>query len=337
MADGDVFLVRVARGGWDAGVQEQAVRRTDGRWWCGLLAGWCAVLGGCHAEPKTLRAVELQTPAARAEAAEEYWAGRGSGGLDAGRHRRVVITEFVLEFVTEKRESGGLISDRQKIVDVPTGFLSAGVMASGLKRKVIEYEDEMCRQLPDVVFRQVRAGLQAGGFEVLPSGRVVGAAAYQGFETEAEGRASLLKRINVFSSDTGRVLAARRYPADGLQVIRAARGGDEAAVERALLAELGADVSLRIRFRLGIFDDRVSIERGSAITVTRADGAGVWESRRSLLSDVQVVTDDGFMPVAGKVLQLNEAAYRSAVERLAEAYFGLALEASEGAREREGE
>ena len=76
-----------------------------------------------------------------------------------------------------------------------------------------------------------------------------------------------------------------------------------------LLDELQADLSIRARFRVGVFDHRVSLNRGALVHFTGPAVAGSVTSLRSLLSDKKIIASRDFFPVKGDVLIVSADDY----------------------------
>ena len=117
------------------------------------------------------------------------------------------------------------------------------------------------------------------------------------------------------------------HPAVGLKLIQGATSGDIEDVDAQLLAELGADVTLRARFRVGVFNGRASIESGSVITITGPRILGSYTSRRSILSKQAVLNGEGFTPFVGDRYDVHDGKYRLAMDSLFNNYISLVSQA----------
>lgn len=271
---------------------------------------------GCHAAPSAMRGDDIDSLAERRQLAAEYWERLNLPADFKLDQSRAVISEFVVEFVTEKRESVGLITKQQSIVNVPAGYIGAGIEVSGINRKVIEFGDALPQSLPDALYDSFASLLRQRGCRLVDPQRVLSAAAYAKLAGAESEDTSFLQRLNPIASDTGRVLKAVYRPAKGLKVLE---GGDLSKLEEAelaLLEELQADLSIRARFRVGVFDHRVSLDRGALVNFTSSSLAGSVTSLRSLLSDKQIIDSRDFFPLKGDVLIVNPDEYRAALLEL---------------------
>ena len=280
---------------------------------------------GCHAAPTSMRGDQLDTRAERQQLAAEYWERLNLPADLQLRNSRAVITEFVVEMITEKRESGGLITKQQTIVNVPAGYIGAGIEVSGINRKVIEW-DAVPNSLPNDMYDSFAALLKERGCKLVDPSRVKAAQAYAQLAGEDRQDTSFLQRFNPIASDTGRILKAVYRPAKGLKMLD---GGDLSAAEEAelaLLEELQADVSIRARFRVGVFDHRVSLDRGATVHFTSPNLAGSVNSTRSLLSDKKIVSSRDFFPVKGDVLIVHHQDYIAALLELFPHFVAMGLD-----------
>ncbi len=310
-----------------------AQRPTQAAWQCAplcllTLLSCCALFvgSGCHTAPVAFRSDQLDTESKRRQLAADYWRRFGLPTDLQLEGARVVVSEFIVEFVTEKRESGGLISKRQSIVNVPTTLVGAGLEASGINRKVIEYGTSLPQSLPDEMYDMFVTVLRERGCAVIAPEVVVSSETYEQIASRDTDGTPFLQRLNPIASDTGRVMKAVFRPAKGLKVLAA---DDLAAVEQAemaLVTELEADISIRARFRLGVFDGRASFDRGAMVLITGPRLAGSLASTRSLLSEEEVVAAREFIPVKGDVSKVDAQRYRATVLELFPFFVSMGLD-----------
>ena len=296
---------------------------------CFLTLLSCCALSvgtGCHAAPVAFRPDQLDTDSKRRLFAADYWRRFGLPTDLRLESTRAVVSEFIVEFVTEKRESGGMISKRQSVVNVPTSLVGAGLEASGINRKVIEYGPSLPQSLPDEMYDVFVTVLRERGCVVIAPEAVISSKTYEQIASRDTDGTPFLQRLNPIASDTGRVMKAVFRPAKGLKVLAA---DDLAAVERAemvLVTELEADISIRARFRLGVFDGRASFDRGSIVLITGPRLAGSLASTRSLLSEEEVVAAREFIPVKGGVSKVDAQRYRATVLELFPLFVSMGLD-----------
>ncbi len=284
-------------------------------------------LTGCHDAPSVFRAVDIDTPGERSRVSSMYWKRFDIPSDYRLENQRVVVTEFVVEFVTEKRESTRLISDRQSMVHVPAGLVGVGLQATGLNRKVLDFPEDVFVELPEELYEAFEATLEARGCTVIDAERVRAAAAYREIEGAGDEETPFLQRINPMGSDTGRVIKAVFHPARDLRLLPVGEAMVEAS-EVKLLDELDADISVRVRFRVGLFDGRPSLERGTMLLVTGPRVLGSLVTERSLLSAREVVDEEAteFVPVKGEVLAIEGEQYMHAVRELFPHFIAMGLE-----------
>lgn len=295
-----------------------------------LCCGAVLMGSGCHAAPVAFRAEQLDTEAERKQFAPEYWNRFGLPAELDLTGTRVVISEFIVEYVTQKRESGGVLTKRQTVVNVPAGLVGVGLEASGINRKVIEYGPDLPDELTGELYAAFESVLRERGCSVISPTTVRESEAYQQFPERNENATSFLQRLNPIASDTGRVLKAEFRSAKGLKLLA---GEDPTVIERtewALLRELEADVSIRACFRLGVFDGRLSLDRGAYLLVDGPQLAGTLTSTRSLLSEVEVVVGREFFPVVGEVIAVDGETFQATALELFPHFVAMGLDKSAG-------
>ncbi|MEW6251584.1 MAG: hypothetical protein AB1716_13125 [Planctomycetota bacterium] len=288
--------------------------------------GFVALLAvGCSAPPparQTTRVRDLESPAARREAAQLFWRRADVPDLRGHGYRRIAIAEFVVEFVTAKRE---LTADLEEYFRQNPGVQRPGGAVQNVE---VVYPNEY--DYPATLYQLCCDDLKQRGFEVVPAAEVARAAAYQRFEVEPEDKTVELKDTDVGPSDTGRVrrLSLRSLP--GLSIIRGA--GDQAfeAAAEALRRELHADVVLCVRVRAGTFSGHATLERGSRVRVVAPDVAGTLSAERSLVSEEWVVAESRAV-LGGWQLRVNLPKYQRAVAALFPVYIAMAFDSAESA------
>jgi hypothetical protein len=114
---------------------------------------------------------------------------------------------------------------------------------------------------------------------------------------------------------------------DGLRIIDPTQE-DVERVSSDLLAELAADVVLRMRLRVGVYHGRATIEAGSVIDVVTPRQVGDVESIRTLVSDEDVLDMPAGQAASQPTYVVNSAKFRDAVARLVVPYLGMAARAT---------
>lgn len=287
------------------------------------LLVWPALVG-CHPAPMTYSAADLQTPDARARAAQLYWQRNNVPPLRPKGYRRIALVDFSVEYVTAKIEMPGRTQPTFSPPAIAPGHI--GLEYSGLFRKQLSFDQSFCRQLADELHQMFVSHLTARGFEVCAPAEIRQAPAYQRLKTSPCDDGSILQELNLVGSDTGRTKKTITYPATGLQIVVGAVSEDIEDVELDLLDQLHADVSLRARIRVGVYQNHASVERGSIVWVLTRDLVGNITANRSLVSDSIVVTRAGFLPLQGELYTVDSHQYLEAMRLLFPAYISMAFE-----------
>ncbi|MDX2017007.1 MAG: hypothetical protein SFY95_05115 [Planctomycetota bacterium] len=283
------------------------------------VLGLASALGGCHSAPPTLTQAKLATDADVNARAKEYWVNEGlTFKPKPGQKPRVVIAEFSVEVVTVKLL--GLLGSRPVVGADEFSITGGALTLLGVGKEQAELKVETMKALPDRLLPMFEKELEARGYEVLPRLQVQGAPSYlalQGLEpTEAYG----LQAINVVGSDTGRPKEVVVYPATGLKTLREDLPREKM---RALLAETGSDLALRVRIRVGVDEGRATVERDSIVRAVWADSAGTafgqLKSLKSIRSDAEIAKKE-FTPIKGDVWMVNDTLYQSELARMFRLY-----------------
>jgi hypothetical protein len=227
---------------------------------------------------------DLTSPQARKAAANHFWLRTNVPDLRGLGYHRIAIAEFVVEFVTAKRE---LTTDLDEYLRTHP---EAKERASGAVQNIeIAYPNEF--DYPAMLYELLCKDLTGRGFEVLPLRQVASASAYRSFEGTPESSTVELEDAYASASDTGRVRRLSIRPMPGLSVIRGGGGRAVEAIEEALREELKADVLLRIRVRVGTFNGHATLERGSVVHVVAPHVSGTISAERSLISEEWVLAE----------------------------------------------
>jgi hypothetical protein len=266
---------------------------------------------------------DLATPADRKAAADHFWLRLNVPDLRGAGLRRVAIAEFVVEFVTAKRE---LTADVQEYLRAhPEIEKHAGGTVQNI---ALVYPNEY--DFPARLHRILCQELTGRGLEVLPVAAVRAADAYRQFETATDGGEVDLAHSDAGVSDVGNVRRVSRRSLPGLTIIRGGGDRDPDAIAEKLRTELGADVVLRVRIRAGTFSGHATLERGSVIQVVAADVAGTILAERSLVSDESVIAESKQV-VGGWQARVNLPAYDAALQAMFPAFIAMAFDSAESA------
>lgn len=252
-----------------------------------LVSLTIALVAGCASTPaepppKIASAAQLANPELQAKYASVYWRRNSVPDMRQDGYKRVAVTEFAIEFVTAKIE--------------------------GDKRKNIAYSQFLFDSLPRELYAIFVQEVQRHRVEVLPTATVTKSRAYMRFDTVANGYRPAMDGVYYASSDTGRTQQIEIYSAPGLKILKGAGNADIEAVESDLLKEIGADVALRVRLRLGSFAGHATLERGSTVWVLSRDVAGNLSQEKTLASDIRIIEEE-----KGELVDVWVPKYRAAV------------------------
>lgn len=292
--------------------------------WILLVCFPCLMLShGCSSGPKSVSAADLRNESVRRRVASEFWIRQDLPKVRRSRNPRVAITEFTVEFVTERLVTP---TDGGPLTDSPiVSPLAEGIGLTGLAKANYTFSDELKREVTDMIYAQFCGLLLQRDFQVLERSEVSGAMAYGQFVLAEEQTVRSLDPLAA-GSDTGRVKAIELQPVSGLAVIDRAEGEALEAVEAKLINELNADVSLRVRIRIGVHHDRATLERGSIVSVVGSDFIGSVAAIQSITSDTPVVCERRFLPVEGETSTVDDIDFLIAMQETFPLWMMMAFE-----------
>ena len=276
-----------------------------------LTAG-IIVSAGCHAPPLTIRMDRTVHDAPPIAAGVELW--DTDDDTPPLRGRRVAILECSLELITMKQETP---TTRQAMVGGPVLPTSAIVDLAGVFRRRVDYPRDVAHRLPRRVLDGIVEALEVDGVDVLAPETVACCSAYCALERETVVRSSPIRQLEVRGSDAGRANQYRTYPASPLRVLTARlHDKDAPAAEHAVLDEVEADVAMCLRLRVGLYQGRVSIERGSVIALRTRESSARLVSERSVVSHQDVASVGELKVVKGRRYTVDWPAFERGVEAM---------------------
>jgi hypothetical protein len=286
-----------------------------------LVAACAGLATGCHSVPSTRRAAALDDLATFTQAAPRYWGKKGAACPSSTK--RIAIVEFSVDYVSEKLLSPSLAQPTFGGIDYTTeGFILTTI---GFWRTKTAFDEPLKSALPTEMYEIFVRELERRGYSVVPLEEVRRAEAYSRLAAEKPGASSLWQWLSVVTTDTGNAKKMQVYPAEGLVTIRNANGAKVEDVEAALASEVGADACIRARFRVGLYDRRATVERGSRIFIwTPMGGEELWAST-SLQSYEQVADKGEFKAFQGRVHTVDSAKYREAIGEIFPVFVDMAL------------
>ena len=271
------------------------------------LAAVLPFAGGCNPAPKT--ASELDDGAAQA-----YWRGE-SELLRPGT--KAVITDFAVEFVTEKYESPG---ENQAAFIPPSGpTIALGLAGVGLKQ--VEIDDAGLRQIAAAAYNVLLDDLAVRGVHVMPRAVVLETRRGGSYATYGDDAIHTTSQINFGGTDTGRIRRTALIPAPGGAVLRESGTRRLEKYDRQVNRQAGADVALRVRLRAGVYRGAATFEQGSEIWLTSGRRTDELRSTRSLRSEIQVITADS----TGSKYIVSVPSYLTAMDRTLPTYIDWAF------------
>ena len=279
---------------------------------------------GCHEPASSLSQADLGEASKVKSAAPSYWEYQ-TQQIPMTGYRKVALVEFAIEYVTEKLES---FADNQPRV-VFHEFIPIGLATSmsGVGRIRIQLDEAMRREFPDELHDYFVKQLAAEGLQLVSQESIRATKAFKSLSLGKPGHTDLAHAFNVAGTDTGVPRLLVIEPAKGFDVILGTNDMRTVEqVEQDIIKEVGADVALRVRFRLSVYRQVASIEKWSILRVTKSDTFGHHFAERSLLSDEPVVKKEEFLIVAGVVKQIDSDLYRQAIKKLYPPFLDMAVQ-----------
>lgn len=248
--------------------------------------------------------------------AGKYWKKEGWWSLKQ-KTGKVMITEFSVEYITETE----MDLDQNRL-----GLLMVmDVVGVGDSKR--EYDENFKRTFPTKMYEQFVQALTAQGYTVMPMREVTSHPEFSkiaGAKAGSRG-ATTERKLGIISS--GEYDKASVYPTPGLPTVDDSwfKGGFNAQSETKVAGELGADVALRVRIRVGVDDDGYAmLAKGSTIRViggfksaeSGALGTSYWAetngmvvSTHGFLNDSPVASKDEFRAFEGDIYTVNTARF----------------------------
>ncbi|MGF1633166.1 MAG: hypothetical protein ACFCVE_04895 [Phycisphaerae bacterium] len=289
-----------------------------------LLSLFVLLLVGCEAQPRSFDENKLGEEAVLRARASDFWEVSRLRTIGRADVKRVAITEFNIAFVTYKSE-GGLPQQAAVTNPIPTGFIGLGFNSVGLDRRAINYDAERAQAFTDLMYQALVDLLEERGVEVVPMDKVTASESYARFSgrTAVENVGAMF--FNPFGTDVGRRLAKRTQAATGLMMIQDSTLPTIPLNEFELIREIGVDASIRCTFYVGLFRGRATIEEESTISFAGEKVLANLVSKRSVLSDAEVVTGSDFFPGRGSAVVVDADAFLAAQKRMFEPYVMMAV------------
>ncbi len=216
-------------------------------------------------------------------------------------------------------------TSRQALVGGPFTALSAVVDLSGVYRMRVDYPRDVTRSIPLDVYASLVEALQLRGMTVVDPARTVRTRPYRRVDRSTVEFSSPIQYIDPRGSDAGRPNQLEIYPAWPLRVICEQSHAVLGAAESAIRTELQADVSLRLRLRVGVYKGRAALERGSVLHITDNESRHRVVAQRSVISDRIVATHDDYEIISGRAQLVNWESFTDAIQIITPMYLSEAL------------
>ena len=250
--------------------------------------------------------------------------------------KRVAISQFSVEFVTENTNKSGASA---------ISVLGALEMAGVGKRKR-EFAEDFKQQLPNPLYESFVSALKAEGFDVVPVEELQRQPAFADMKRAAAGGeyGQGSRTGNVFSSMRGSESAKLQvYPVSSLPMLDDSwfNGGDNIRAEWKMAGDTGAQAVIRVRMRVGLDDDgHAVLGGGSTISVAYEPEKQQWQmnkpadwiykqrhslaSQGSMRDDVSVVDSKEFQMFKGDIYQVNGPKFQESVMKMYPTYAHMA-------------
>ncbi len=220
--------------------------------------------------------------------------------------KKFAITEFVLEFVTEKT------------LHRPDKYGQA------LRR--MRYDEQVLDKLPDMLYQVFVERLRSLDAEIIPIEQVRRCAAFAKYPTTTKNRK---RYVTPRVIDTGNIRSVVLRSEPGLKII-SQEPTDAQQVDRAdrmVLQELGATHVMRVRIQVGINMGRGTVEQSSVMSIRGRSFSGNLTSRKSLAGNESVLKNLGSFPGVSGEYNLDTKVYLEQMSNLFLTYVDLAAQA----------
>jgi hypothetical protein len=275
------------------------------------------LLAGCLAAPKLASTIVPVAPkptasphelAAGAVLPAGYWKQSGDSDIATALRpgRRVVITEFGLEFVDLTDQ---MPFSRQMMVKPPpiiTGPISPmdgvglGIEAVGLGRKYARMTEVQQQLLAGTLCAAFEEYLRCRGLIVLPREAATASLGYADLKAKPNVKSSPLLLLNPLGDDIGVVMHTRAVSAPGLGIVTQ-KASKRLPAEARILHDTGTDLGIAVRLRVGVYQKKAALEGGSLLRLTTGERQTTYKAKHSILSDAVVISPTKFQPFVGWV------------------------------------
>jgi len=291
---------------------------------------------GCSNSPKAYETSNLNSAAAQADAAADYWKIDGWGKVNPTGARNVAIVEFNVEFLTSDqanmdRFTGG----------TPTsigGMAIKGMELGGMWKKTYQYDEQFMDDMTLALYDGFAAQLQAGGFNVVSRDALQADEEFQKIKGQDDDKSTKAK--NRLQRTTGVIVNAPGFPRENVGFFASNAIANARTLPR-LAHNVGADMVVSVFLRLGLTKaGQAVIAEGSTIRVSsdlEASKAAVgpdyyfkkaasMTSKKGMYAGSATTTRTGSALGKGKIMEVDSDSFRSGVMTMYPAYANMAIE-----------
>jgi len=240
-----------------------------------------------------------------------------AGGTERGEADVLDIRELARDFW--ELENGGVRkreSPRFAVVEFTVEYVDESTGAEP-KVKGVQFSSSMKLESPGILYRSFMQALENIKRHPVDLERVAGSDTYRTLKGTALDDIAIAL---VAGKDPG----ADRYPVEGLLALDDSQKDLDEKI-RKTAREVGADVSLQVRLRVGVLGGRAAILKGSVLRVVAPEGTAKFVSRLTLLAPTLVVVNLG----EGAPRAIDTGKYLDSLKRLFVPYVNMALIATE--------
>jgi hypothetical protein len=298
-----------------------------------VLAAACLV--GCN-EPKRFEQADFSDPANIQKNAGNYWKREGWWGGMSKDVKKVAITQFNVEYVTENISKSG--ADALSVL----GVLEMG----GMGKRQRQFPDDFKKQFPTQLYNGFVEALKAEGLEVATMSEVQNTAAFKEFKAGEAGKSgSASGRDLLGRADNSQQVKFQVYPAEGLPLLDDGFLGTGAATnmqaEGKVIGDTGAQVGLRVRMRVALTDDgHAVLDKGAGILVSYDLAKENWSGKGpewivkqranltasgAMRDDVPVATKKDFEMFKGDIYTIDGSKFQASILKMYPTFARMAV------------
>ena len=294
-----------------------------------LLCLLACVAGGCQQEkPTSYTLSDLREPQTLQEAGGFYWNLKNVPDLAIHDNARIAVVDFTVEFVASTLEVPARIFKPDEKPDAEEKPEALAARLNSVEERQIRYEDGFCRRMTDELYVMLTNEMTKRTRQIIPLSEIRATHAYQQVKT--------IDNFEVVQLGTGRrkdpnasyATWVNVYPVTGLGIAKGTGKMTGKQVAIAVIKELGADVAARVRLRVGVYQGRATIERGSQVWVLSRDVYGQMQLAKTLASGAKVLAPQQFDVAYDDRYVVDSDKYLAAMRQLFPTVIALGFEST---------